>query len=235
MRKDETFIQRLLSKKFKKKKIENIKSDVNSQELNRKKGFMSVLGSFIENKTWLDNTDVHCWWCCHNFNEIPVGLPYKYDIKTKKFTVKGVYCSFACMNAFKQDNNIPNKDYLIKYLYKKLTGENAYGKKMDMAPPRCSLKIFGGDLSIDEFRNSSKEDKIYNMVEFPMFVSRDYIEEIDVSNMKAMNNQIFNDMLKPNKVAMDNKKVEDARFRLSKIEETTVTVGNTIDKFIKFG
>ena len=32
---------------------------------------------------------------------------------------------------------------------------------------------------------------------------------------------------------LDDKRIEDAKNRLSQIEKTTVTLGNTIDKFIK--
>ena len=48
----------LYNKNCKNTENENIKND------NRKKGFFEVLSNFIENKKWLEKTDVCCWWCC---------------------------------------------------------------------------------------------------------------------------------------------------------------------------
>ncbi len=201
------------------------------QENNRKKGYFEILSNIIHNKDWIYSTNVHCWWCCHQFNTIPIGLPNSYSYSCNKFCVKGIFCSFSCMLAYKQDNKICNVDYLIKALYCKLTKVLLHESELKPAPPRCSLKIFGGELNIDEFRNSTKEKKIYKMIDYPMFISRDFIEEIDIKNVKAVNKNIFQEKTIYN---LDDKRVEDARTRLFNIEKATVTVGNTIDKFIKF-
>ena len=71
------------------------------------------------------------------------------------------------------------------------------------------------------------------MIEYPMFVSKDYIEEVDIQNVKRVNQNVFTDNLQPKVSNLDNKRIEDARIRLSQIEKTTITLGNTIDKFIK--
>lgn len=213
---------------------ENINKEekINSiQENNRKKGFFEILSKIIYNENWIYSTDVHCWWCCHGFNNIPIGLPDSYNYETNKFRVKGIFCSFSCMLAYKQDKRILNVDYLIKALYCKLTKTLLNDSELKPAPPRCSLKIFGGELTIDEFRNSTRENKIYKMIDYPMYISRDFIEEIDIKNVKAVNKNIFQEKSIYN---LDDKRVEDARTRLLNIEQATVTVGNTIDKFIKF-
>ena len=69
------------------------------------------------------------------------------------------------------------------------------------------------------------------MIDYPMYISRDFIEEIDIQNVKAVNKNMFQEKSIYN---LDDKRVEDAKTRLSNIEETTITLGNTIDKFIKF-
>ena len=93
--------------------------------------------------------------------------------------------------------------------------------------------MFGGDLTIEEFRNAFRENKIYKMIEYPMFVSKDYIEEVDIQNVKRVNHNVFVEMQSKTR-NLDDKRVEDARNRLSQIEKSTITIGNTIDKFIKF-
>ena len=217
----------LVNKNCKNTDIENIKDD------NRKKGFFEVLSKFIENKEWLEKTDVCCWWCCHTFDTVPLGLPIYYNNADNKFQVKGIFCSFACIVAYK--NNVKYKDhkveYLIKYLYTKLTGAKL-SDNIKVAPPRCSLNIFGGELTIEEFRNSFNENKIYKLVEYPMFVSKDYIEEIDIKNVKKVNQSVFKENTIDKLHNLDEQRITDAKKRLSKMEKTIVTVGNTIDKFI---
>lgn len=205
-----------------------------NQEQNRKKGFFEILSNFIHNDNWLNNTNVCCWWCCHSFDTVPIGMPEKYDELKKKFLVKGVFCSFSCMIAYKKEikhNCI--KDYLIKFLYTRLTGTFLLDVHLEPAPARCCLKMFGGDLTIEEFRNSFKENKVYRMVEYPMYVCKDYIEEVDIQNVKKVNQNVFTEVQQ--KITnLDDKRIEDAKLRLSQIEKTTITLGNTIDKFIKF-
>lgn len=201
------------------------------QDNNKKRGYFEIMCKFIHNKNWLHSSDVSCWWCCHQFETIPIGLPDDYNYNNEKFRVKGIFCSFSCMLAYKDDKRIKNKDYLIKALYCKLTGTVLVDAKLKAAPPRCSLKMFGGELTIEEFRNSCNENKVYKMIDYPMFVSKDFIEEVDIQNVKAVNKTAFQDKIVYN---LDDKRVEDAKIRLSHIEQATVTVGNTIDKFIKF-
>ena len=70
-----------------------------------------------------------------------------------------------------------------------------------------------------------------------MFIYNYYIEEIDIKNIKRANHKLFdeNNSQQPRIFNnLDDKRVEDAKSRLLIIENATVTVGNTIDKFIKF-
>jgi hypothetical protein len=230
--KDNNIVDKIFSNEF---ATEELKSEcVNDcQEQNRKKGFFELLRPFVDNETWLHNTDVCCWWCCHTFESVPLGLPVKYDELKKKFQVKGVFCSFSCMIAHNRSGKRNNtQEYLIKFLYNKLTGTILNDMNLEPAPPRCSLKMFGGELTIEEFRNSFKENKVYKMIEYPMFVCKDYIEEVDIQNVKRVNRNVFSET--QHRVSnLDDKRIEDAKIRLSQIERTTITLGNTIDKFIK--
>lgn len=205
-----------------------------TQETNRKKGYFQILHDFVLNKEWLDHTDICCWWCCHQFDTVPIGLPVDYDIKQGKFRVKGVFCSFACMTTYKDECCKHVHEHLIKYLHSKLTA-TPLDTVIDRAPPRQALKMFGGELSIDEFRSSTKAHKIYKMIEYPMFVSKDYVEEIDIANVRIANEKVFDDTLYAMNDTNNKKRVQDAKQRLkTQIDKTTVTIGNTIDKFIMF-
>jgi hypothetical protein len=202
------------------------------QNDNRQYGYFQLMNQLVD-KDWCERCDIACWWCCHNFDTVPLGLPQDYSHKTKQFRVRGIFCSFACMLAYSQNSKIIGRDSepLIKHLYSKLSAESI-SAKLNPAPPRAALKMFGGELTIEEFRNSTIEKKAYKMVIYPMFVSRDYVEEIDIANVKKANMKVF-DENSFKRVISDEKRVADAKVRLaSQIEKTTVTLGNTIDKFI---
>lgn len=198
----------------------------------RKKGYFELCYDFVHNDDWLDKTDVSCWWCCHEFDDVPLGFPIQYVSQTKKFRVRGIFCSFACMVGYMNELKLQRYDYLVKYLYKKICGEFPTKTDLKPAPPRCALQKFGGELSIEEFRETFPKAKLYKMVEYPMFVARDYVEEVDIIDLKNINLRVFQEQSIHNEVKLDDKKVDEARIRLSQYDHITKTSGNTIDKFI---
>lgn len=202
------------------------------KEENTQPGVFPLLEKFIDNEDWLTRTNVCCWWCCHKFSTLPVGLPQDFSMKTRKFRVTGVFCGFPCMVAYAKNSPRASKQYLIQHLHSRLTAQ-PLDSELKPAPPRCALKMFGGNLSIDEFRESVEKHMIYRMVQYPMFVSRDYIESIDIANVKKANSRLFDDNAFVKVVNLDDQRVAGAKLRLSaQIEKSTVTTGNTIDKFI---
>jgi hypothetical protein len=95
-----------------------------------------------------------CWWCCHSWGGEFLHLPFKIDPKTNKHVTMGDFCSWECMAAFNIDKNGIHTgskiNMLIASAYKKATGHLRHPKP---APSRYVLKSFGGNLSIDEYRN----------------------------------------------------------------------------------
>jgi hypothetical protein len=103
-----------------------------------------------DNLKWGKKTDIACWWCCNKFNCLPLGLPEKY--LDNKFYVHGCFCSFNCVQSYNlslNDNKIWDRFSLLNYMKIKITNNDF---KITTAPPRQALKMFGGPLSIDEFR-----------------------------------------------------------------------------------
>ena len=216
--------------KFNMKEIANtneFNDEIASQKYNIKKGFFKILNQF---SNWTAKTDIKCWWCCHNFDTVPLGMPVYYDHTVNKFSVRGIFCSFSCMLSYSRNTKgVNSKSYLINYLYKKLTG--VIGINFKEAPYKYVLKEFGGHLSIEEFRNLSSEMKSYKMIEYPMYMSRDYIAEVDLASIKQVNTKVFNNFSKV--ITLDDKKVEDAKYRISKIVNNSSPLSNTIEDFIK--
>jgi hypothetical protein len=82
-------------------------------------------------------------------------LPIKYDDRTKKFTTKGHFCSFECAKAWGMDNGGSHWGEILEFLA--LFRKHSAGKYVPtpVAPKRQTLQIFGGPLTIEEFRKSS--------------------------------------------------------------------------------
>jgi hypothetical protein len=171
----------------------------NEEKKERNTNFFKMYQSLVDSTDYVLHTDIYCWWCCHMFKSVPVGYPIQLTSKMKLKT-RGVFCSLECIKTYLNDN----KKYecytdLFNYMCKKLCGKS--GKDIQQAPPRQVLKIFGGDLDIAEFRNTTK---IFKMVEYPLTIVRDYVEEIDINNIKNMNSSlVFSSNLQPKKMDID--------------------------------
>jgi len=135
---------------------------------------------------WRESTDSHCWWCSHSFDTVPVGLPNKYCPKQKKFYLYGCFCSFNCAHSY----NLDIKDYKVwerysllnyikKIIYKNVNNTDNLIKPIISAPPKEVLKVYGGELSIEEYRNSSISiPKEYYHLLPPMIPIFSVVEEI---------------------------------------------------------
>ena len=157
-----------------------------------KKNLRNIMYEFINSnneKNWPESTNIYCWWCCHQFNGIPCAIPEYY--KKDKFYVSGCFCSFNCSASYsfsKNDNNIWERFSLLNLMYKKLYNKKFI--KINLAPPREVLKIFGGYMSIEEFRdNSFKNEKTFTVIKPPLISVIPKIEEnISTSNKNLKNN-----------------------------------------------
>lgn len=232
---DNILLSKLLNVNKKVEKNEEKIENHNIENIDKTSGYFNVLNDFIETTNWINKTNIACWWCCHTFESIPIGLPV--DFCKNKFRVKGIFCTFACMIAYNNDNKNKNSNIkaMIYSLYKKLTGESVIKDNvitsLNPAPNRCTLKIFGGKLSIEEFRSSSTEQKIYKMIEYPMFISRDYMEEVDLFNLKKVNKNVFDKQYTIQSNNMNDKKLEEVKTR---INSNVVVTNNSMDRFLKW-
>ena len=205
----------------------------NQREKDKKNGYITVLYEMVENEKWLDKVNIRCWWCCHHFDNVPIGFPIKYNDNTKKFLVKGCFCGVGCLLAYHKSSqrklsDSSNSYSLIKFMYTKLYGKSVFDN-LNLAPPRESLIDFGGTLTIDEFRNSCDNGKMYKLIDYPMIVVRDFIEEIDLNILKERNS---NRNSTKTRLTLKDDQIQEAKNRLSMLEISNTS--NTIDKFINF-
>jgi hypothetical protein len=102
-----------------------------------------------------------CWWCCHPFEGTPLNIPVKYDDRRKKFNTAGNFCSWSCMKSYALDKYGCGKGSLI-CSNMVMMRRKMYGGKLESvksAPWRYQLKVFGGDMTIEEFRDNQTIDK----------------------------------------------------------------------------
>lgn len=123
-------------------------------------------------------SDCACWWCCHKFTGLPIGIPNK-KIKDTYYTF-GNFCSFNCAAAYiynVKDWNISDKLSLLHQMYFSIYDITDY-ETIKSAPPKETLKLFGGPLTIEEFRNSSNNvNKDYRLIMSPMTSIVPLVEE----------------------------------------------------------
>ena len=110
-------------------------------------------------------------------------MPIAYDPLRKRFQVKGNFCSWGCVKSYIGDNHTFNSHTyrtLLTLLVKRLEGRI---RSIEPAPPRTTLKEFGGSLSIEEFRGCSKE-KYYSIHEQQMIFVNNSIDEFSQQIVK---------------------------------------------------
>ena len=146
------------------------------------------MSDFIQghDKKWPEKTNIYCSWCCHPFDNIPCGIPEKY-IKGI-FYLTDCFCSFNCTASYIL--NVVEYKKWEKYSLLNLLYSNIYGEtnKIELALDKRILNVFGGYMSIDEYRkNIDIIDKKHNIL-FPPLVS--IIPKVEIlKNNCVINNE----------------------------------------------
>ena len=147
---------------------------------------MIYYNEYNKRKEWPKISNIKCFWCCHNFDNIPCSLPYSY--KDNIFLVYGNFCSPECSAAYNFDSKADDRDIwerysLLNHLYSLIY--TTPDLTIKLAPPKLSLKIFGGKLSIEEFRDCNTDYlKNYKIVLPPMVSIIPSLEEIKKDSLK---------------------------------------------------
>ena len=105
-----------------------------------------------------------CFWCCHPFPWVASVLPISYDAYENMYTCEGHYCSPECAMAglyadpSLSDTTRWSRHALLVDLYRSLYTS----RELTPAPPRATLRLFGGPLDIEQFRQytASSEDMV---------------------------------------------------------------------------
>lgn len=160
--------------------------DIRPDCLNMK--MKNYLLQFNSVESWPETTTYACYWCCHTFKNTPFGVPLKYE--NEKFYCKGCFCSLECIVAYNFTNkeitdNVWETYNLVNLLSKKLN----YKQIVQSAPDKRCLKMFGGYMNIDEFRQYTNKNENMCFNKYPMVAVIEQIEEINdyVHNRNDLN------------------------------------------------
>jgi hypothetical protein len=120
-----------------------------------------------EIRTIPDRTNVACFWCCHAFEWKPVVLPVRDQ--GDYIQVQGNFCCPECAMSYlfesKQDSYARWEQLsLLNRIY-------GSGGPVRPAPAKQVLKLFGGPLSIDEYRGLIRNGKLRVDIHLPPMVS----------------------------------------------------------------
>lgn len=204
---------------------EELKKEILKDENN-----INILTEFVENKEWLKHTNINCWWCCHIFNTVPIGIPTRF--KNGQFNLEGIFCSFNCSLAYIKDNHkkysIDRVYPILKHMYCTLTGKSLLDKITE-APARECLTIFGGSLNIEKFRECGNKDIIYNRVKYPMIILPEHAEKKIIKNNDTLKDNSFS--FKKTEIKLDKNLVDEAQIRINKSKEMKTSI-NSLNKFL---
>jgi hypothetical protein len=135
-----------------------------------------------KNNEWPQTTTICCYWCCHKFETAPFGIPVKYV--DAKFHVYGCFCSLECAAAYNFSSKESVDEVWERHNLLSLLSKTIGNKEiLKSAPNRLALYMFGGHLSIEEFRNFCWTSKIININFPPMMTMTQQIEEINESDL----------------------------------------------------
>jgi hypothetical protein len=163
-----------------------------------------VLKDLMVNNRWCDKTNYHCYWDCHPFDTQPYGIPIKF--KDNKFYVSGCFCSMECAVAYSFYSNDMLGDAWERYnMINMMSSRMNYTHIVKPALPRKCLKIFGGEMDIDTFREKSQNGAIVDIMHYPMVLLVEQIDEITNSYDKHNHNFIPLDKTRIEKIEEANK------------------------------
>ena len=195
-----------------------------SLKKNKTKSLMVYYNEYNKRREWPKTSDIKCFWCCHNFDCIPCAIPTKYQ--NNNFYVFGNFCSKECAASYNfemNDNNVWERYSLLNHLYSILTDNKDL--KIKLAPSRLCLSIFGGNLSIEEFRSCNEDYSLNYKVVFPPMIS--VIPSVE---------EIKKDVLKNNKpiyIPIDKERIMKVNNDLRLKRKKPITNKNTLENCMK--
>jgi len=135
-----------------------------------------------------EKTSIACFWCSHAFENQPFIIPER-EVKGV-YKVYGNFCCTECSMAYLMNESLDphvrwERIALLNRIYDT-------GSKIYPAPPRESLQLFGGVLTIESYRSTIKLKKVRVDLHMPPIVS--IIGSIDTKPIDFYDTSIKNNI-----------------------------------------
>lgn len=137
-----------------------------------------------------EKTDVACFWCAHEFDSAPCFLPVKEEFGT--YHVYGNFCTPQCALGFLLEEHLDShvrweRMALLHRMYRPI---GKAGSRLYPAPPRQSLKKFGGVYTYEQYRSIVNDQKVRVDVHKPPMVS--ILETLDTKPIDFYDSSLQN-------------------------------------------
>jgi len=135
-----------------------------------------------------NHTNTCCYWCCHKIEQTLYGMPIKYDTLNDTYLMYGSFCSLQCANAYNFSVHCGSDLVWEINSWIQMLGKR-YGilNSIRPAPSRYLLKMFNGDLSIEDFRKAhTNNEKTYILNIPPMISVTTNIEILNTSYLSKI-------------------------------------------------
>ena len=189
--------------------------DTNDINLNNIENNINSINSNI-NYSYNENNlkNIKCNWCMHECDENVINLPY--NITNDTFNMYGCFCCPECATAFNfnelNDECVWERYALLNYIY------NDNKTKYNIAPSRLTLDIFGGPLTIKDFREIIKSNKNVNVILPPLCILK---PQLDIVKNE--------DIYIPLNLNRINKYTKDLKLQINKNKPTVNTLENCMN------
>lgn len=138
-----------------------------------------------------ERTDVACFWCVHTFDWQPCIIPEREVNGT--YNVYGNFCCPECAFSYLlQETMDPHVRWERIALLHRIYDREGRGR-MNPAPGREVLKLFGGPLSIESFRATIRAGKVRIDTHMPPMVS--ILGSIDTKPIDFFDSSLRNTLL----------------------------------------
>ena len=138
-----------------------------------------------------EKTDIGCFWCAHSFENQPCIIPEREEKGV--YRVYGNFCCPECAASYLLHESVDphvrwERMALLHRIY------DPEGKmRIFPAPARESLRLFGGPLSIQQYRATIREGKVRVDLHLPPMVS--ILGSIDTKPIDFFDSSIKNTLL----------------------------------------
>lgn len=149
-----------------------VKAKTASLEAFTKCDLMVEYKGLVSTKKIPEKTNIACFWCAHNFTWQPCVIPEREEKGI--YRVYGNFCCASCAMAFLLQESLDthvrwDRIALLHRLYGKWYAQQ--NGRIFPAPARESLRLFGGHLDIEEYRETIGAGKIRMDIAIPPMVS----------------------------------------------------------------